>query len=1182
MKTPKLKPLASAFGAFFLTALSAFAEPTVTSPPADQLVEEIDGKTITMTVVANTDEAGRYLEYRWYKNNAPLDGVGVSGQTSPTLKLTKLTAASTGVYFCRVFEGGSDTPSDPPRVDSSLFNLTVHVRPTVKTQPAPQLKEQDSGVSFTVELADQATTEGLEIRWQKNNVDINAVTNSTAITVGSRTSTFTIPAYSPPVDETTPGTPGVQWGDIGNYRAKITNSKTNTTIYSKVAALKVNSAAVILKQPAADTGGTLYIAANGSGKLTVVAGGNTPLKYQWQKETEPGVFTDIAKATAASLSLKDSATVGAEGRYRVQVTNPLSKSATNPGGKDPAVSVAAEVVVLNKITAAPITPTSSASANAKGEYPAGATFSLTVAPTGDNTGVLEYQWQKDSKNIVAKVTAPGIVDGVNTATLNLSPLDWTHRGVYRCIVKNKVGTLTSKTFTLKVDSPPIILTQPPDEVVIPEGKSAVLSVVAGGNAPLKYQWFRRVEGVDSEVPKATAAKLTIKGTTGAAADYFCKVSNYAYGEPALKTVDSEIVKLVVEQPVAISTITANPPNAQVLAGEIVTLTVLTSKGTLPVTFQWQKNGKDLPIDGPIANSRVEVTNLPEGTYASAVLEIPVDSDTVGTYRCIVSNVRGQVKVTSKTIVVKALGAPVIVQEPEAETEAFKYSTVTLSVKAGGSPPLKYQWERKLVGDADFTPMSGMTAASLKLTNLSFSNHQGLYRCVVSNPTSAKATSIEASLEVLPIPNLTIENMTPKVSRSGDKIRLTGPHLEDFLKSVKLGSSTGTSLAFTDDPFNEDSVLITMPATAPLTDTPLVLTNIDDVAEISESPNLLKRSTVQVNDRRNPTIVVGTTFPVTQGATNVGLIRSGEVGGTLPESGLAEGIYSWVAPKKGYYNVTVFSPSQRFQMFLGVAINNQPRNAWLIFGTTYQQQQIRVDVDNTRLTFYVYGYSGDGVLYGLDDYGDYQLQCDYAGGFLASSSTFSADEGVSTGKLAGQAGWSVEGKTASAAVTGTEEEGQMASFTGSSGNAEPTVLWHNSQAIDAEAESSVLTTWTMGIDQAGAGTEGHYGWQITGADGSPIAQVQFSVADGAIYLVQPDGTRTETKPHLVPGSTHRFEITTDLKTDTWTARIDGMVLGEALPLPVKSGFGDVSVIWYPAAADGARPTMSFDDVNIIVE
>ena len=63
--------------------------------------------------------------------------------------------------------------------------------------------------------------------------------------------------------------------------------------------------------------------------------------------------------------------------------------------------------------------------------------SFTVTATGDN---LSYQWQKDGADI----------SGATSATYTISSVMESDEGMYRCVVRNAVGMMTSELASLTV------------------------------------------------------------------------------------------------------------------------------------------------------------------------------------------------------------------------------------------------------------------------------------------------------------------------------------------------------------------------------------------------------------------------------------------------------------------------------------------------------------------------------------------------------------------------------------------------------------------------------------------------------------------------------------------------------------------------------------------------------------
>jgi alkaline phosphatase D len=128
--------------------------------------------------------------------------------------------------------------------------------------------------------------------------------------------------------------------------------------------------------------------------------------------------------------------------------------------------------------------------------------------------------------------------------------------------------------------PPIITKQPNNRTVTAPA-TATFSVTATGES-LTYQWLKNSFNIDG----ATASSYTTPATSGADNNsrYSVVVSNGG------GSVTSKEVKLVV---LYAPIITVQPVNASVKEGRSATFKV-TANGTAPLSYQWQKNGADIP------------------------------------------------------------------------------------------------------------------------------------------------------------------------------------------------------------------------------------------------------------------------------------------------------------------------------------------------------------------------------------------------------------------------------------------------------------------------------------------------------------------------------------------------------------------------------------------------------------
>jgi hypothetical protein len=130
---------------------------------------------------------------------------------------------------------------------------------------------------------------------------------------------------------------------------------------------------------------------------------------------------------------------------------------------------------------------------------------------------------------------------------------------------------------------PTITTQPSNQAVS-TGQTATFAVVAAGTAPLSYQW--RKNGVN--IPAATSASYTspaaVASDNGATFDVM--VSNMA------GSMTSTAATLTVNSSTGI-TITTQPVSQSVTIGQTATFSVAATSATLPLTYQWQKNGANI-------------------------------------------------------------------------------------------------------------------------------------------------------------------------------------------------------------------------------------------------------------------------------------------------------------------------------------------------------------------------------------------------------------------------------------------------------------------------------------------------------------------------------------------------------------------------------------------------------------
>jgi alpha-tubulin suppressor-like RCC1 family protein len=169
-------------------------------------------------------------------------------------------------------------------------------------------------------------------------------------------------------------------------------------------------------------------------------------------------------------------------------------------------------------------------------------------------------------------------------------------------------------------------------------------------------------------------------------------------------------------------ITRKPTGATVQPGDNYTFTV-TARGAGPFTYQWKKDGTNLP------NAR-----------ASTLALANIGAAHLGSYSVVVGNSSGTIESLPATLAL--FGAPSITHQPLNQT-VFEGAKVAFAVSALGRAPLGYQWYR------NGTPLTGQSAPSLLIASVS-SADAGAYTVVVSNELAA-VESQSATLTVTAAP-----------------------------------------------------------------------------------------------------------------------------------------------------------------------------------------------------------------------------------------------------------------------------------------------------------------------------------------------------------------------------------------------------------------------------------------------
>ena len=500
--------------------LTVLVPPAFTLQPTNRAV-----KVGTNTTFAVTATGTAPLWYQWRK-----DTVDLPNATNTSFAIATVQTNDAGVYSVLVTNIAGV-------VLSSNAMLTVNVPPGITDQPQSLTVVRGSNALFSVTATGTAP---LRYQWRSNSVNVvNATNASFTITnvqtnaavnyavvitnvAGNITSAVaSLTVLVPPAitlnptnrtmkagtnttfNVTATGTAPLfyQWrkdgGAIGNatnssYPIPIVStndagvysvivSNTAGTATSSNATLTVNVPPVITDPPQ-----SLTVARGSNATFSVVATGTLPLQYRWRSNA-----VLIVNATNATYTLVNAQTNATAATFTVVITN-IAGSITSS-------AASLTVLVPPTFTVQPLAKTVLVGSN------------LTFIATATGSSPLSYQWRKDAVNLPS---------GTNSS-YNIPSAQTNDAGNYSVLVTNLVGNVVSSNALLVVNAPPTILTDPLAQSVA-VGADVSFTVIAGGTAPLKYQWRKGVAPIGGATNDFYALNNV---QADAAADYSVVVTN---------------------------------------------------------------------------------------------------------------------------------------------------------------------------------------------------------------------------------------------------------------------------------------------------------------------------------------------------------------------------------------------------------------------------------------------------------------------------------------------------------------------------------------------------------------------------------------------------------------------------------------------------------------------------------
>lgn len=456
----------------------------------------------------------------------------------------------------------------------------------------------------------------------------------------------------------------------------------------------ITSSSSITTQPLNTSG------CSGGAVVFSTAASGAGLTYQWQLSTTGcgGTFTDIPGAVNAVYTVTG-LTNGMNGyAYQVVVSGTCGAPVTSN-------CAALTITQFPSIATQPTSQT----------VCAGSAVTFTTAATGTS---VSYQWQVSTDGGITFTNIPGAINDTYTIA---SPTVAQSGYIYKVIVTNTCGNVSSNSVTLTVNASNSITTQPAS-VSICSGTSTTFAAMGNGTN-INYQWQVSTTGCAGSfvnISGANAATYTVNGVTTAMNGYAYRV---VVGGSCGANVISNCAVLTV---FTTAIINAQPMEQSACAGNPATFSV-SALGT-GLAYQWQVS----------TNGGTTFVNIPGATAAAYTIPVTQSTQNGNRYRVLVTSTCSP-SGTMSSVVMLTISNPVTIVKAPDSVKGCIAGAATFRVYATGTG-LSYQWQYSNAATGTFSNVPGATDSFLVVNNLALSQNNTWYRVVVTgNPCGLRVT-----------------------------------------------------------------------------------------------------------------------------------------------------------------------------------------------------------------------------------------------------------------------------------------------------------------------------------------------------------------------------------------------------------------------------------------------------------